>query len=178
MVGLGNFYTWRDPQGDGMCGAMDAADLGLRSGAGAYIAGTFQSVGKDHPGYDPVCDCYCWGYKPEEVRIMGVSGVRGLQGLQGFGPLGPGWKVCHPLYSSSKRCPCAQSGSRAPECPTCPAPPPPPPCPDPSAGPAKPGGKESPLEKFGANAGLLVAGALTAGVGYYGYKKGWFKRRR
>ena len=25
-------------------------------------------------------------------------------------------------------------------------------------------------------AGLLVAGVLTAGTGYYGYRKGWFKR--
>jgi hypothetical protein len=26
--------------------------------------------------------------------------------------------------------------------------------------------------------GLVAAAALTGGVGYYGYKKGWFKRRK
>lgn len=182
MAGLGNFFTWRDPEGNGMCGAMDAADLGLTSNtAGGYIGSTFQTIPKSHPGYDPVCDCYCWGYKPEPVRIIGVNGVRGMQGLQGYGPLGKGWKVCHPLYSSARRCPCSKDcpPAKAPDCPTCPPPPPPPPCPAlpppvTATGPEEEGGPE----KFGVNVGLLAAGVLTAGVGYYGYKKGWFKRRR
>ena len=174
MRGLGNYDIWK--VGGGFCGAMDASDLGLtQGGPGGDIGATFQTVGKDHPGYDPVCDCYCWGYKPEPVRIIGVKG------LGAMGPLGRGWKVCHPLYSSAQRCPCSQDCPPQRECPTCPPPPPPPPCPTaqpPVVQETGPGEEKGPLEAYGVNLGLVAAGVLTAGVGYYGYKKGWFKRKK
>jgi hypothetical protein len=172
IKGLGGWDVYGARDGSGACAAVNARDLGLT--ARDSIAETFSPIRKNHPGYDPVCDCYCWGYKPEPVQIMGLP--RGTH-TGGLGALEAGWKVCNSQgYSSGSRCPCANTPQpRA--CPTCPPAPPPPPCPVApppvvmAPAPAEP-------QAFGVTVGLVAAAALTGGVGYYGYKKGWFKRKR
>lgn len=164
--GLGGWSVFSANDGSGSCAVVNATDLGFTSSNS--IAATFQTINKSHPGYDPVCDCYCWGYKPPGVAIMGL------------GALGPGWKVCNAQgYSSSERCPCTPAD--CPECPPCvpgaPCPPCPPSVPCPVAPPVVMAPAPEP-EEFGVNIGLLVAVVMAGGVGWYGYKKGWFKRKR
>ncbi len=112
-----------------------------------------------HPGYVPGVDCYVWGYRPEDVEDPVLFGVRGVYGL---GALPRPFKVC--AFRVDQPCPAC------PPAPACPTPAPCPTCPSPTTAPV-----QAPV-KYGVNIGLLVAGALTAGVGYYGYKKGWFKK--
>jgi hypothetical protein len=122
----------------------------------------------NHPGYNPSSKCYCWGYRPPKFDLMGLGAAEGS--------ILPSFSIC-------------TSGCNARACPTCPAPKPAAPCPacpTPTACPTCPvcGGhgmgedEEGFLSKYGITPGMLIAGVLTAGVGYYGYKKGWFKRLR
>lgn len=132
-----------------------------------------------HPGYQAGLDCYYWTFRPPDLPDAVLYGVRGVFGLGGSLPAP--FKVC------AFRMP-------QPACPTCPAPtvcPKPPPCPTPAPCPTAAPCPTCPScpacdcpapvaiapTKYGVNVGLLVAAGLTAGVGIYGYKKGWFKRR-
>lgn len=120
-----------------------------------------------HAGYFAGADCYFWGYRPPDVDVV-LLGVHGTFGVgKGLGALPSPFKICV-WRKGDKPCPAPKP------CPTCPTPAPCPPTPDcppcdvtPAVAPTK----------YGVNVGLLVAAGLTAGVGYYGYKKGWFKRR-
>lgn len=107
-----------------------------------------------HPGYNRATACYAWGYRPPEKMVS----------LEDNGPANisagiPTFLVCAGSYGGSS-------------CPTCPTatqvdvvtP----------TTPVAAGGDEPGL--FGVNVGLLVAAVATGGVGYYGYKKGWFKK--
>jgi len=173
--GLDGWRTFEARDGSGACLTVDAVDMGLYRDDS--IAQTFQPIGRNHPGYDPVCDCYCWGYRPRPVQLEGVP--RGA--VQGLGAIyATRWKVCQSSgYSSGRRCPCET------ECPDCP---PQQPCPPSArrpavaplapAAPALPGVPQKPAEKFGVSAGLVAAAVVASAAGYYGYKKGWFKRGR
>lgn len=127
--------------------------------------GNWRAIGKDHPGYVAALDCYIWGYRPHDVPDSPLFGVGAAMRRFGVGALPGPFKICRHNMECliPPACPpaqCPPCSELTPECPPC--------VQTPAAAPAK----------FGVNIGLLVAGALTAGVGYYGYKKGWFKRRR
>lgn len=118
----------------------------------------------NHPGYVPALDCYYWGFRPPDVDVvlLGVHGVFGLGG-KGLGALPNPFKVCTIRKPD-------------PNCPSCPACPAPTTCPDcPACNCPKP--VQVAPSKFGVNIGLLLAAGATAGLGYYGYRKGWFRRR-
>ena len=175
--GLGGFDVYSDGKG-GTCAAVDAADLGLFQN-NSFVA-TFEPIDKNHPGYDPQCNCYCWGYRPKQDQLIGLPNGA-FPNLGALGVTSGGWRVCNSTgYSSRARCPC----TNVPDCPTCPPRtpcPPQTPCPPPAA-PCPPQiamtePTQAP-EKFGVNVGLLVAAGLAGGVGWYGYKKGWFKKSR
>jgi len=116
---------------------------------------------QDPNGYNAAADCYYWGHKPKPVQVIGVHG--------GLHAVAQEWFWVCPVGT----CP------KPKKCKACPPPPPgmtqtPPSTPSTTA-------DDDSGKLFGVNIGLLVAGAMTAGVGYYGYKKGWFKglkRRR
>lgn len=161
--GLGGWDIYGARDGSGSCAVVNASDLGLYDAKG--IVQTFIPVRKNEAGYDPVCDCYCWGYRPKSETLLGLGGLGAVSG---------GWKVCNASgYSSQARCPCtgASAGPTAAACP--PLPPPPPPCP---TCPTPGVGVDRGPEQFGVTIGLLMAAALTGGVGYYVYKKRKKKR--
>lgn len=117
-----------------------------------------------HRGYFPGLDCYYWGFRPpdEQVVLLGVHGTFGLG--KGLGDLPSPFKICmhqrpDRTCSTPAPCPTPVPCPPTPDCPPCAA--------MPTVAPSK----------YGVNVGLIVAASLTAGVGYYGYKKGWFKRR-
>jgi hypothetical protein len=131
-----------------------------------------------HPGYNNQTGCYEFGFRPPDLPDTPLFGLRGLRG--GLGNLPQAFWV----FVNSKKVPCPTCPPQltcptCPKCPTCAAPIPPPAC---SSCPAPTECPEcrTPIAvapaKFGVNIGLLVAGVLTAGTGYYGYRKGWFKR--
>lgn len=102
----------------------------------------------DHEGYNEACGCYCWGYRPPGVQIIGL----------GANYYASKFPVC------LNPCPCpTKTVEVEADCPECPVPEP---CPTPEP--------EEEKGKFGVMMGLLLAAAATGGVGYYGYKKGWF----
>lgn len=120
-----------------------------------------------HPGYVPEMNCYGWTFRPPDVADTVLFGVRGLHG--GLGGLPAPFRVCK--WRLDQPCP---PGAPCPPAPACPPSQPCPPAPSREC-PTCPKAALAPV-KFGVNIGLLVAGVLTTGVGYYGYKKGWFKR--
>lgn len=113
-------------------------------------------------GYDTQRKCFAWGRRPADAVLFGVHGL----GAPWSG--GGEFRICPPG--------------------TCPTPPPARPCPPCALPPSSPadGGLVPPtigyddgvLGKYGVQIGLLAAAVLTGGVGYYGYKKGWFKRKK
>lgn len=133
-------------------------------------------INKDHPGYVAGLDCYIWGYRPPDVAespLFGVGSVMRRFGVGGLGALPGPFNVC----TFNKEClfpPAANCPAPAP-CPGCP---PVPECSEltPECPPCATMPTIAPT-KYGVNVGLLVAGALTAGVGYYGYRKGWFRKK-
>lgn len=113
----------------------------------ASIIASWTPTAPGQPGYDTARKCYQWGYKPKPIQLIGLGALWS----------GEVFNICPPG--------------------TCPPPtmcPPPPPC---ARGPEGFGpAEEGTLGKYGVQIGVLAAVALTGGVGYYGYKKGWFKK--
>lgn len=143
------------------------------------LIGLWTATKKIAPGYDKSRQCYYWGYRPAKGKPVELIGVHGL-GTVWNGGIGPTFSICPPnapcaaqpecaappkavMCPPPKECPvCATvTAPEAPQCPVCatvldtPAP-----------------------TKFGVNLGLVAAIVLTGGVGIYGYKKGWFGKKR
>lgn len=110
-------------------------------------------------GYNADCGCYCWGYQPGGVKLIGVGAL----------PAGE-VRTSFPVCMSPCPCPVCPPERQCPGCPTCPA------CPEvPSPAEALAPLEEEGKTKFGFYLGLMAAIAVAGGSGYYGYKKGWFK---
>lgn len=121
---------------------------------------------ENSPGFDRWARCYKWGFRPP-------SRWSSLDGTPLEAPPAP-FYICASATTCPPppECPACQAPVPCPPQQSCPTCPPAPSCPTcPQAIPTTAG------SKYGVNLGLLVAGVLTAGTGYYGYKKGWFGKK-
>jgi hypothetical protein len=140
-----------------------------------------------HAGYNPAQNAYYAGYRPPGKcnYLRGVSGLRGV----GDPNCGEGWMTIPTFAIISQSPPVVLKPVIAPTavkpsaatCPVCPV------CPTVKSCPVCPAcGTQTPAasadtglaahSKYGMNIGLLLAAGLTAGGGYYAWKKGWFKK--
>jgi hypothetical protein len=131
------------------------------------IYANWTPIPTNDPGYSKTHGAYFWGYRPPMI-CHNLNGVRGL-GAAGD-PSCPNGYTDQPPFSVIVAPPVATS---------CPTPAPCPPCArTPTVVTTAPIVATAPDThgKYGMNLGLLLAGGLVAGGGYYGYKKGWFKK--
>lgn len=145
--------------GGGYCVVVNSETLNAED-----IDTAWREVGADGVGYNANCDCYCYGWKPaytpEQIIGLGRTTPPFSSGGGGIPP----FKVCAGNgYASDGGC--KDCAAAALDCPTCPKPPPP-----------VLAQQQSALDEWGTNLGWLLAGAVIAGGGYYGYKKGVFKK--
>jgi hypothetical protein len=147
---LGRISRFAASGGAGQCEVIPARDVWNSRNIG--MLSSFVPSGPGKRGYDPVCGCYCWGYKPEPIVIQGLGTLGGLAEDLNY-------RIC--TARSEASCPaCTPCTSDGGECPPCIC--------------SKPSGKLG--GAYGVTLGWLVAGAAIAGGGYYAYKKGAFRR--
>lgn len=154
---LGAVNTFWASRGRGRCEVIPARDI-----LSEDEMRRFRESGPGKRGYDPVCDCYCLGYRPPTVVLQGL-GAPESGAIYDWN-----FRVCTSRSHASKAACCGTDGGSGgdggpQDCPTCPQT-------TPQGGAL--GGK------WGVRLGWLVAGAALAGGGYYAYKKGAFKAFR
>lgn len=145
---------------------------------------TWTQTGPGRTGYDARCGCYCPGFRPEDVQLEGLRGTA-LYGVTTIA----NHSVCLFSCVSAAKCPppvvcppkvvCPPQVACPPQVP-CPQPEPCPVCSPPIVAVEQPVdvGVKKDSGLFGPNVGMLAAGAIIGGVGYYGYKKGWFGKKK
>ena len=149
---LGGFGWEGYGTSQGYCMVADSADIFQGT---EEVLSTWQISNKG-AGYDPVCDCYCWGYMPPPISIIGLGTVYN----------NAKWRICDSRYASRQVC-CEGAGG-AGDCP---------PCPPASAPPKTITAAQQLGGKYGITLGWLLAAGIVGGGGYYAYKKGDFKRK-
>ena len=127
----------------GGCRYVEFRDLGLHAQSPGIQ--DWPMSGPGQVGYDDECQCYCWGYRPTPVEIIGL-------GQLGAGePIQP--RFCMPGSSAAARS-CNQDCPVSTDCPTCPPP------------PLVAAQQQAGLSEWGTNLGWLLAGAVVAGGGF------------